>query len=361
MRGGRLCLGIGVALTAIAGWSTSAWSETQKPRQARPALLDTSGAQRAEAAIEAGRVTVRVAPRHLQGVTVPLSLRNALVVLENGRPRPDADIAVEHSPFTLAVRIENGGRSHQRNTAVIADAEALVRPLLAMLEPRDRFAVFAYDEALRTIVDFDSPLDQRAAALSRLSKPRFSESNFCDAMLAALDQLAGVPGRKALLVLTTGIDTFSRATFGDVLARAEEVSAPVYVFNLGELARRRAVSASGGMLARVDWARSERQLARLAQVTGGGVYPRAGSTEPEVMYDEVVEELRVRYVLRYVPNIHGTGRQTVQIGLRDPATNGHDPAATQRLLRAPRVVAEAYYMPPALTAAGPGAGLGAER
>jgi Ca-activated chloride channel homolog len=360
MRGGRLCLGIGVALTAIAGWPTSAWSELQKPRQVNPAVLDTSGAQRAEIAIEAGRVTLRLAPRHLQGVTVPLSLRNALMVLENGRPRPDADIAVEHSPFTLAVLIENGGRSHQLNTAVIADAETLVRPLLAMLEPRDRLAVFAYDETLRTIVGFDSPHDQRAAGLSRLPKPRFSESNFCDAMLAALDQLAGVPGRKALLVLTTGIDTFSRATFGDVMARAEEVSAPVYVFNLGELARRRAVSASGGMLARLDWARTERQLARLAQVTGGGLYPRAGSTEPEMMYDEIVEALRVRYVLSYAPHINGTGRQTVQIAVVAPASNGR-PAATQPSRGAPRVIAEANYMPPALTATIPGAGLGSER
>lgn len=71
--------------------------------------------------------------------------------------------------------------------------------------------MFAHDETLRTIVGFDSPHEQRAADLSRLYKPRFSESNFYDAMLAVLDQLAGVPGRKALLVLTTGIDTFSRA------------------------------------------------------------------------------------------------------------------------------------------------------
>jgi Ca-activated chloride channel homolog len=347
-------------LTAIAGWPTSAWSELQKPRQAKPAVLDTSGARRAEVAIEAGRVTIRVAPRHLQGVRVPLSLRNALVVLENGRPRPDADVAVEHSPFTLAMLIENGGRSHQLNTVVIADAEAIVRPLLAMLEPRDRFAVFAYDETVRTIVDFDGPHGQRAADLSRLPKPRFSESNFYDAMLTALNQLAGVPGRKALLVLTTGIDTFSRATFGDVLARAEEVSAPVYVFNLGELARRRAVSASGGMLARVDWARAERQLTRLAQVTGGGAYPRAGSTEPEMMYDEIVEELRVRYVFSYAPHIDGTGRQTVQIAIRDPARNGH-PAATQPSHGAPRVIADANYMPPTMTATIPGAGSGSER
>lgn len=52
------------------------------------------------------------------------------------------------------------------------------------------------------------------------------------------------------MILSTGIGTFSRTvgrtTFADVLTRAEQAKAPVYVFNLGELARRRLSSASGG-------------------------------------------------------------------------------------------------------------------
>jgi hypothetical protein len=155
------------------------------------------------------------------------------------------------------------------NASVTSDASMLIRPLLNVLDSQDRLGVFAYDDEVRTVVDFDTPHDQWSLALGRLPKPRFSETNFYDATLTVLDRLAGISGRKSLLILSTGIDTFSRTTFANVLSRAEQAKVPVYVFNLGELARRRLSAAPLGLLSRVEWAACERQLERLAEVSGG--------------------------------------------------------------------------------------------
>ena len=76
-------------------------------------------------------------------------------------------------------------------------------------------------------MDFDTPPDQRNIACG-LPKPRFSEANFYDASLAVLDRLAAINGRKALLIVSTGIDTFSRTAFADVVARAKQAKVPVY-------------------------------------------------------------------------------------------------------------------------------------
>lgn len=325
------------------------WAETM--RSSRPSVHagGADSSQRLEVAFDStrGQVIVRVSPRHLDGVKVPFPLRDGLTVLENGVRQPGVSVNVEHSPITLGVLIENGGRSHQLNESVTSDASMLLRPLLDVLDSQDRLGVFAYDDQVRTVVDFDTPRDQWTLALGRLPKPRFSEANFYDATLTVLDRLAGVSGRKSLLILSTGIDTFSRATFAEVLRRAEQAKVPVYVFNLGELARRRLPSASWGLLSRVDWAGCERQLERLAAVSGGRAYLKTGSSDVDGIYDEIIEDVKVRYVLTYAPTLTTPSlHRTVQVAVVDPIsretkTVGNSP----RRHNETRVIAEASYTP----------------
>lgn len=334
----------------------NAWSETTTTRHStqadRPRADDER--RRPEVTFDSarGQVTVRVSGRHLKGLTVPFPVRERLTVLDNGVRQSGVSINVEHSPITVAVLIENGGRSHQLNESVTADAAMLIRPLLDVLHGQDRLGVFAYDDSLRTVVDFDTAHDQWSLALGRLPKPKFSEANFYDATVTVLDRLEGVSGRKALVILSTGIDTFSRTTFADVLTRAEQAKAPVYVFNLGELARRRLSSASWGMLSRVDWATCERQLEHLADVSGGRAYLTAGTPDVNGIYDEIIEDLKVRYVLTYAPNLATPSqRRTVQVAVLDSISRQATAAAdTARRRNDARVIAEATYIPVDVTA-----------
>jgi hypothetical protein len=55
-------------------------------------------------------------------------------------------------------------------------------------------------------VDFDGPHDKWDDAFISLSAPKFSEANIYDAAIETLERLAPVPGPKALLVISTGID-----------------------------------------------------------------------------------------------------------------------------------------------------------
>jgi hypothetical protein len=197
----------------------------------RSALARSASARRPppEVAFDSarGEVTVRVSPRHLQEVRIPFPLCERLAIVENGVRQPAVSINVGHSPITIAVLIENGGRSYQLIDSITSDAGMLIRPLLDVLDNRDRLGVFAYDDSVRTIVDFDTPPDQRNIASGGLPKPRFSEANFYDASLAVLDRLSAINGRKALLVVSTRIDTFSRTAFADVVARAKQAKVPV--------------------------------------------------------------------------------------------------------------------------------------
>ena len=104
---------------------STAWSDSAKPPQSAHAQRSQAEdrLQAPEVAFDSARsqVTVRVSPRHLQQIRMPFPLRERLAVLENGVRQSDVTVNVEHSPMTLAVLIENGGRSHQLNDSIVKE------------------------------------------------------------------------------------------------------------------------------------------------------------------------------------------------------------------------------------------------
>jgi hypothetical protein len=104
-------------------------------------------------------------------------------------------------------------------------------------------------------------------------------------------------------------------------------------------------SASWGLLSRVDWTACERQLERLAAVSGGRAYLKASSSDVGGIYDEIIEDLKVRYVLSYAPTLRGPSRRrTVQVAVLDSTSPRATTAAdTSRRRHETRVIAEATY------------------
>jgi hypothetical protein len=137
-----------------------------------------------------------------------------------------------------------------------------------------------------------------------------------------------------------------------VIAKAAEAKVPIYVFNLAELARRRLSPSSSGLLARVDWTQCEHQLERLAEVSGGRAY-QTSSSDVAAAHDEMIEDLRVRYVLTYRSRTRGTlGRRTVEVAVLDSqARRPLHTVATSARARDARVIAEASYTPSHVAAA----------
>jgi hypothetical protein len=75
-------------------------------------------------------------------------------------------------------------------------------------------------------------------------------------------------------------------------------------------------------LARIDWSGAEKQLEMLARVSGGRAYAPESGLEILAIYDDIMESLRVRYVIIYVssnPATSGPPRQ-IRVELIDPGT-----------------------------------------
>ena len=295
---------------------------------------------------------MKVSVQDVNGFFVPNLRRNNFAVFDDGVPQRNVTVDVEHAPLTIAVLVEMGGRSQQLNEALARDVVFVARPLLDVLGREDKLAVFTYDDALHTVVDFGDSHDKWEPTFSDLKTPQFSESNFYDAAMQVLDRLGGMPGRKAMLVLSTGIDTFSRATFDDLVKKAEQAKTPIYAVGLAEVVQHSIVDVTQGPLARVNWGQLDQQLEALSRASGGRLYLHASTFSVPAIYDDIMENLRIRYVIMYVPSPPATSgvARTVQVRLVNPSTGQPLQIADSNGRRvSPRVIAQASYTPSTVT------------
>jgi len=228
----RMTAGVMAFLAAV---TVASGQVTVPDRPSRPLLRGQPGDQRSpEVAFDqmANTVTLKLSVEDINGMFIPNLRRNNFAVYEDGIRQRNATVEVEHAPVTVAILMEMGGRSQQLNKMLATEAGYAARPVLNVLGRDDRLAVFTYDDRVHTVIDFDAPHDRWDEALSHTSAPMFSEANFYDAAVDVLDRLAAISGRKALLAISTGIDTFSRATFADVVNKAEAAKTPIYVVGL---------------------------------------------------------------------------------------------------------------------------------
>jgi len=73
-----------------------------------------------------------------------------------------------------------------------------------------------------------------------------------------------VEGRKAILLISTGLDTFSHATIDQVVTAAQRSGTPVYCVGLAGLVER-SIIGSTGPIAKISWAQARERLKTLAE------------------------------------------------------------------------------------------------
>ena len=130
--------------------------------------------------------------------------------------------------------------------------------------------------------------------------PPFSESNLFDAVSDVLDRIKDVKGKKAVLLLASGMDTFSKLNLDQALRRIRETDAAIYTVGVGEQLFIRA--GNGRFGEQMNYLQAENQLKTFAAITGGRAYlPRFDGEIPSIMQD-VATSLRSQYSLAYTPS-----------------------------------------------------------
>ncbi len=268
-------------------------------------------------------VTIKLHVEDPNGYFLPNIRPENFAVYEDEVRQKNVSVEVEHSPVSIALLMEAGSRYHEVNKLLGDEMPYFGRELLDVLSPADKIAVFKYDSKLQTLAEFGPYHKDLDGIFNQLSTPDMSEANFYDALLETMNRMENVIGRKAIIAISSGVDTSSKSSFQEVLRAAQDCTTPFYTIGLAPLLQREsAVYGPSAPFARIDWDSAEKRMEKLTKVSGGRAYTIESAVGIPGIYDDVMENLRVRYVVSYVssnPTSGGPPRK-IRVELIDPQT-----------------------------------------
>jgi VWFA-related protein len=186
-------------------------------------------------------------------------------------------------------------------------ATAMANDFLRQLKPEDWIALVSYDLKTRIEVDFTRDKMEVQRTLRSMYFPGFTESCIFDAVLETLDQLQDVKGKKSILILGTGQDTFSKKNLDDVIKRLRETDVTIYTVVAGKafmeyLDSSGAFSGKWGFVDRMNLIQAENQMRAFASMTGGRSWAPRFEGEWSGIFSDVAASLRNQYSIGYSPS-----------------------------------------------------------
>jgi len=270
-------------------------------------------------------VTVKLLVQDPNGYFIPNIRRDNFVVYENGIRQHNATVEIDHAPVALGLLIEFGGRAQALNRLLGPEIARTGQQLLDELGREDKVAIWKYSDKVEEVADSSQGHETLDRVFQDLGTPEFSETNLYDALIYVMEQVRTEQGRKAIVLISSGVDTFSKSKYEDALRAARESGTPVYVISLAPVLRYlMEAQRATGPLARVDWNSADRELQEIARVSGGRAYSPESTIDLSSIYDDMMENLRVRYVITYQSSsdLDLNSPRTVRVELVDSKTGG---------------------------------------
>ncbi len=148
-------------------------------------------------------MTIKLRVQDPNGYFLPNIRRDNFAVYEDGVKQRIVTVEIEHAPVSIALLMELGGRYHTLNQTLASEDAQIGRGLLDEIGRADKVAVFTYNSTLHALAGFNEGHQFLDQVFDGISVPQFSEANFYDALLATLNRMRPVSGRKAIIVISS--------------------------------------------------------------------------------------------------------------------------------------------------------------
>jgi VWFA-related protein len=272
----------------------------------------------------ANLVNVDVAVVDQRGNFIPNIPAGNFLVLEDNVPQKIVRFGPSEAPMTVCMVIEFSNLYQQYWTESWYQTLTAAYGFLETLRPEDYVAVVAYDLRPEILSDFSQDKRKAYEAMQRLRIAAYSESNLYDALADTIDRMKEIEGRKAIVLIASGIDTFSKLTFDKTRQIVQTGGTAIYALGLMQ-ALREWYDARGymGPIQRLDFLQADNQMRTFAKESGGmSFFPRFYGEFPGI-FQQVSSSLRNQYTVAYNPtNQARDGKfRKIQVRLVDPQTN----------------------------------------
>lgn len=246
--------------------------------------------------VESPLVVVEVLVTDEDGYVLTGLKKGNFRVLDDGSPQIITDFATTDAPITIVILMEYSGIAYNY---FAYKAASWGTDFLDHLEQQDWVALVTYDMKPTVRVDFTRSKPAVEQALRSLSYPGFREANMFDAITDTLERLEEVKGKKSILLITTGVDTFSRTRLDEVYERLKKSNVTVFCVGIAEseymMAEMRGGSSS------IRYLQLKNQLESFADLTGGFAWFPRFEGELPAMFRSVGGTLSNQYAISFAP------------------------------------------------------------
>lgn len=225
-------------------------------------------------------------------------------ITEDGVRQQVTNFSTTDAPITVVLLVEYSRLGYGW---FVYNARNWASVFLQLLKPNDWVAMQSFSLQTKIEVDFTHDPLEIERGLIAMNYPPSSESNLFDALVGTIDRLEEVQGRKSILVLASGLDTFSKLTLGKTLERLKE--SDVTINSVGVAERFFMTSNSFDLIGgqSLNYLQAQNQLRTFAKRSGGrSWFPRFDGEIPDIMTD-VAASLRNQYSLAYTPSDRSLG------------------------------------------------------
>jgi Ca-activated chloride channel homolog len=261
-------------------------------------------------------VSVPVVVGDRNGRYVPDLTAADFALFQDGEPQSVEFFAAVEEPLTIALLIDTS----QSTQPVLNDIKESARSLIKLLSPQDRAMIVAFDYDTHILSELTSDHEQLRQAIKAARIPEFVGTRLRDAAFRTIDNsLAGIKGRKAVIVLTDGKDVDSRVSRDRLMYSLQESDALIYtiMFRTGfgryltprERHFQRYWQIRDG---RIGPAKERREKAirmneraakflhEMSDITGGRFFT-TDDGKVKRAFASIIEELRLQYRLGFYP------------------------------------------------------------
>jgi VWFA-related protein len=219
-------------------------------------------------------------------------------VIDEGASQTITNFGATDAPITIVMLMEFSSRGYYDWFAY--QAKYWADAFFPNLKQKDWVALVTFDMKTRTEVDFTQDKMEVRNALYHLYFPGFSESNVFDAILETSERMKDVKGKKSILLLATGVDTFSKHTLDQTMKQLRQSDVSIFCVGLDK-PYINFMESHGSRGSHMDYLQGENQMKTFASLTGGYAWFPQFDGEIPGIFQNIVAFLRNQYSLSYTP------------------------------------------------------------
>jgi VWFA-related protein len=270
--------------------------------------------------LRAEEVLLNVTVNDDYGRQVTSLRKEDFIVAEDGKRQDINSFTVSSVPVNVVLLLDASGSVAGERKSISVAAERFVEEL----GPEDKICAIGFHTNVELLQDWTSDRDELDHAISWRFRPGFvrdekgraipGSTSLYDAIyLAAEDQFKKVEGRKAVIILTDGVDTSSKIRYDQALASVVRTGAVVFVVSKARAFiedlkgyRNPVARIFGGANARIAGIhismleQAEQLMTEICNRTGGRIFSPLQENEMTGAYAQVARELKNQYIITYV-------------------------------------------------------------